>query len=108
MKRFVWGLVLSALGGMAVLGSLLPGGDGQGLAGGVLFLAGGTVLARFGWRAVTTRKAAAELALRQIRASGVIDAAALAVELRIAEVDVRAFVLDAQRRGLVPLQAEIV
>jgi hypothetical protein len=108
MKRLYWGIGLSVFGGLAVIGGLTDGSNPQGVAGGLVMAVAGTLLGYFGWQAVAAAKATAEMALQQIRACGVIDAAELARSLHLSEVDVRGHVLEAQRKGLVPLQAEVV
>ena len=108
MKRLCWGIGLAVFGGLAVIGGLTDGHNPQGVAGGVVMLMAGSVMAYFGWRAVAAGKATAELALQQIRARGAVDAVELAKCLGLSEVDVRMHVLRAQRKGLVPMRAEVV
>ena len=108
MKRLCWGIGLAVFGGLAVIGGLTDGHNPQGLAGGVVMLVAGVLMTHFGWRAVAAGKATAELALQQIRACGAVDAAELAKCLGLSEVEVRAHVLHAQRKGLVPMRAEVV
>lgn len=107
MKRFAWGITLAVFGALAVLGGLMQGNNPQGVVGGVLMVGGGGLMAYYGQRYLAAKKAATEIALQMLRQNDKIDAAELARRVGGSEVDVRGYLAESQRKGLIPFKAEI-
>ncbi len=109
MKRFVWGIVLATLGALAIIGGLTgPSSNPGGVVGGVLMAAAGGVLTHFGNQYRERRKHATEIALQMLRQAERIDAAELGRQLGVSEVDIRGYIAESQKTGLIPLKADIV
>ncbi len=104
MKRFVWGIVLMVLGVMAMFGSVGEYPD----IGGFIMLVGGGILTYYGNKYKTKVKQTAEFALQMIRSDGKIDARELAQQVGVSEVDIRSFIAESQRKGVIPFKTEIV
>ena len=73
-----------------------------------LMLFGGGALAFFGWRHMKQSKEAIGIAFQMIRDDGNLNAAQLAQRMGLSEVDVRGFVAEAQRKGIISFKVEIV
>ena len=108
MKRFVWGIILAVFGAMAALGGASQGNNPQGVVGGVFMVAGGVAMIFYGQKFLRRRKLAAEWALQMLREKDKISALEIARQLGVSEVDVRGYLADSQRQGLIPLKADIV
>ncbi len=123
MKRLVWGIVIAAFGVLGILVEcLVPpppdtliislGGNPDDIASGVILasfmIAGGGVMIFFGSRYIRRSKAVAEIVFQMLRQDGKIHAGDLANRLGFSEVDVRAYIIDSQKKGLVPVKADIV
>lgn len=106
MKKFVWGLVLAALGLTSLIGANGQNSGAQGLS--VIMLIGGGVLAYLGWQALQQYKQTTALALQMIRENGKLSAGELAQRMGESEVVIRGHIAEAQRKGIVPFKTEIV
>ena len=103
----VWGGILILLGVMSLAGSAQTNNhEGDWLA--VIMLLSGGALAFFGWQHTKRSKEAAGIALQMIREEGKLDAAQLAQRMDMSEVDIRGFVAEAQRKGIISFKVEIV
>ena len=102
MKRFVWGIVLATFGTLAVLGGLTgPSSNPAGVVGGVLMAAAGGVLTYFGNQYRERGKLATEMALQMLCLAERIDAGELGRQVRISEVDIRSYIAESQKTGLI-------
>ena len=102
MKRFVWGIVLATFGTLAVLGGLTgPSSNPAGVVGGVLMAAGGGDLTYFGNQYRERGKLATEMALQMLCLAERIDAGELGRQVRISEVDIRSYIAESQKTGLI-------
>lgn len=93
------------LGVMAMFGS---NGDDSASGGGFIMLVGGGILTYYGNKYKTKVKQTAEFALQMIRSDGKIDARELAQQVGVSEVDIRSFIAESQRKGVIPFKTEIV
>jgi len=105
MKRFVWGIILVVLGMLAIIGA---NGDDSAGGGGVLMLIIGGILSYFGYQYNNKVKQTSEFALQMIRDDGKIDARELAQQVGVSEVDVRTYIAESQRKGVIPFKTDIV
>ncbi len=105
MKRFAWGIALMVLGVLALIGSNEVN-DAAG--GGFMMLIGGGVLTYYGNQYLKRVKQASEFALEMIREEGKIDASQIAQRIGVSEVDIRMYLAESQRKGVIPFKAEIV
>ena len=76
--------------------------------GGVMMLIGGGVLTYYGNQYLKRVKQAASFALEMIREDGKIDASQIAQRIGVSEVDIRMYLAESQRKGVIPFKAEIV
>ncbi len=110
MKRFIWGSGLMALGFVIFIEAVNDGNDGNdpiiGL-GFVLFILGAG-LTYYGYEYKEQLKQTAEFALQMIRDGGKIDARELAQRSGISEVDIRSYIAESQRKGMIPFKVDIV
>ncbi len=105
MKRFGWGISLMVLGVFALLGS----NEVNGAAGGaVIMLIAGGVLTYFGNQHLKRAKQATAFALEMIREEGEIDARQLAQRIGVSEVDIRVYLAESQRKGVIPFKVDII
>ena len=86
----------------------MQGGMNEGIVIGILMMAGGGVMIFFGQRHLSRIKLTAEFGLQMLREDGKINAVDLAHRVGVSEVDVRGYMTDAQRKGLIPFKADIV
>lgn len=105
MKRFAWGIALMVLGVLALIGSNEVN-DAAG--GGFMMLIGGGVLTYYGNQYLKRVKQASAFALEMIREEGKIDASQIAQRIGVSEVDIRMYLAESQRKGVIPFKAEIV
>ena len=108
MKRFVWGIVLIVLGFLALMGSSDVPNSSDAVTGAFMFLIGGGVLTYYGNRYLTQVKQTTAFALQMIRENGKIDASEIAQRMGLSEVDIRVFLAESQRKGVIPFKVDIV
>jgi hypothetical protein len=110
MKRLVWGIILIAIG--VVSFAAVPMKTTQdpvaSIVGGFLFVAGGGMLAYFGQRYRSRKSAVTDASFQMLKEREKIDAAELSRRLGFSETEVRQYIMESQRAGLLPLKAEIV
>jgi hypothetical protein len=105
MKRFVWGICLVVIGILGLIGSK---GNGDSILGSFVMLIGGGVLTFYGNQYVQRVKQTAVFALGMIREDGKIDSNQIAQRIGVSEVDIRMYLAESQRKGVIPFKAEIV
>jgi hypothetical protein len=105
MKRFAWGITLMVLGVLTLIGS---NSVNDAAGGGVMMLIGGGVLTYYGNQYLKRVKQTASFALEMIREDGKIDASQIAQRIGVSEVDIRMYLAESQRKGVIPFKAEIV
>lgn len=109
MKRLIWGIVLMVLGVFSFIGSSEnPQGPMPSIVAGLLLIAGGGWLAYAGAAFRRRRSAVVNAAFQMLREKEAIHARDLAGATGVPEIEVREHLADAQRRGLIPLKAEVV
>jgi len=104
LKRFVSGIILVVLGILGLIGS--HGRDSDSGMGAFIIISG-IVLIYFGYQWIDKGKQTTTLALNMIRDNGKIDAAQLAQQMGLSEIDVRIYIAEAQRKGIITFKAEI-
>lgn len=104
MKRFVWGIILLVLGILAMLGAE---GDDSAVGGGFMMLVACGILTYFGYQFKSKVKQTSEFALQMIREEGKIDARELAQQVGVSEVDVRYYIAESQRKGIIPFKTDV-
>ncbi len=105
MKRFVWGIILVVLTILGFIENKTDDANGVG----VLLLIGGGTLIFFGAQYLKRLKTVTTFALQMIREDGgKIDAGLLAQRMGISEVDIRVFLAESQRKGVIPFKVDIV
>jgi hypothetical protein len=108
MKKLPWGIVVAVLGILSLIGAgNNPQGPLASIVVGLILIIGGGALAFFGWRTRSQRKLVVERAFKTLRESNVIRPHDLAVATGLSEIEVRQHVADAQRAGLIPVNAQI-
>ncbi len=95
------------LGFFAFIGAVDGGDDGIIGFGFVLFILGAG-LTYYGYEYKDQLKQTAEFALQMIRDDGKIDARELAQRSGISEVDIRSYIAESQRKGMIPFKIDIV
>jgi hypothetical protein len=105
MKRFAGGIALMVLSILAFVGDT-KGHDMTG-TGFLMFIIGG-VLTYYGHQYLEHEKQASAFALEMIREEGKIDASQIAQRIGVSEVDIRVYLAESQRKGVIPFKAEIV
>ena len=109
MKRLVSGLIVALLGLLMVVSAgENPQGPATSIILGLVCLAGGCLMIFFGNQYLKQKKTTTEVALQMLRDDGEINAGELAQRLGLSEVDVRIYIAVSQRRGIVPIKADIV
>ena len=98
MKRFVWGIVLATFGTFAVIGGLTGPSSNPGE---LVMAAGGGDLTYFGNQYRERGKLATEMALQMLCLAERIDAGELGRQVRISEVDIRSYIAESQKTGLI-------
>jgi hypothetical protein len=106
MKRLVWGIVLMVIGAMGFVG-VVTKNDPRNAFTSILMIGGGGTLIYFGKRFLRRKKVATEIALQMLRKTDKIDAADVARRVGMSEVDVRCYLMESQRKGLIPFKADI-
>jgi hypothetical protein len=105
MSKFYWGIALIALA-VLILMNRNPREDSAGIA--VLMLIGGGVLIYYGNQYIKRVKQTSAFALEMIREEGKIDARQIVQRIGVSEVDIRMYLIESQRKGIIPFNAEIV
>lgn len=109
MKRLTWGIVLMVFGILSLIGSgSNPQGPMPSIVAGVLFIAGGGWMAYAGAAYRRRRRAVIDAAFQLLREHDAIRARDLVSATGVAEIEVREHLADAQRKGLIPIKAEVV
>lgn len=104
MKKFIWGIVLALLGFSSMFGNTSQ--DGDVTRGGMFLFLGGAALVYFGRQDLEKSKAITNIALQMLRATGKIDAEDLGRKIGITEIEVREYIVEAQKKGTIPFKAE--
>ncbi|MBF0220545.1 MAG: hypothetical protein HQL49_13605 [Gammaproteobacteria bacterium] len=107
MKRFVWGVVLMVLGVLSFIGANGADKD-DAISGGFMFLIAGAILTYYGNKYKNELKQTSEFALQMIRDDGKIDARELAQRVGVSEVDIRMYIAESQKKGVIPFKADIL
>jgi len=109
MTRLICGIVLAVLGLLSVVSAgNNPQGPAPSIIVGLLFLAGGGTLIFFGARYLSRRRTVIGFALQMLRTDGKINGGELSQRCGMNEVDIRGYLNDAQRKGIIPFRADIV
>lgn len=109
MKRLTWGIVLLVFGLLSLIGAgSNPQGTTPSIVVGVLFIIGGGWLAYAGAAYRARRRAVVNAAFQMLREKEAIHARDLADATGVSEIEVREHLADAQRRGLIPIKAEVL
>ena len=103
--RFI-GIVISVWG-LILLAASIP----QAIAGLIVFavivLTGGALIWHKGQENLSNLRLCAELALTQLREKEFIDSIDLSTKLRRSEIDIRQMIFIAQKKGMIPFNANI-
>ena len=108
MKRFVSGIVLVVIGLIGLMGSIDVPNSSSAVKGAFMLLIPGGVLTYYGNRYLTQVKQTTAFALQMIRENGKIDAFEIAQKMGLSEVDIRVFLAESQRKGVIPFKVDIV
>lgn len=103
MKRFVWGIILMVVAAVSFIGA-----NGDDILGSIMFLIAGAILTYYGNKYKNEFKQTSEFALQMMRDDGKIDARELAQQVGVSEVDIRSYLAESQRKGVIPFKATIV
>ena len=105
MKIFIGGIILIIIGVLVIVN--VRGSDSAIFIGLALIIAG-AFLTYIGNRYKNKAKQTSELALQMLRENEKIDAIKLAQRLNISEVDIRGYIVESQRKGIIPFNVEII
>ncbi len=104
MKRYVWGIILFVFGFLSLFGAM----EKHELGPSFVFLVPGVLLAYFGKKYLNEWKQTTEMALQMIRDDRQIDAFEISKRLGISEINIRLYLLEAKKKGIIPNEAEII
>jgi hypothetical protein len=109
MAKLIWGIVIAIFG---LIFFATAGNNTQGPGGsiimGMLSLAGGGLMIFFGARYLNRSKTITGFALQMLHSDNKIDANELAQRLGMNEIEIRKYLSDAQRKGIIPFKADII
>jgi len=109
VNRLVCGIILGTFGLLCLVSAgHSKHGPASSVVIGLLFLTGGGLLIFFGSKYLKQKKTVAEFALQMLHKDGKIDAYEIARRLDISEVDVRVYIAEYLKKGIIPFKAEIV
>lgn len=86
----------------------MSSGDLEVAGVGIIMLIGGGFLTYYGYKHLDGVKQAGSFALQMIREDGKIDVSEIARRIGVSEVDIRMYLAESQRKGIIPFNAEIV
>ncbi len=78
------------------------------ILGGFMFLIVGAILTYYGNKYKNGLKQTSEFVLQMIRDDGKIDARELAQRVGVSEVNIRSYIAESQKKGIIPFKADIV
>ena len=107
MAKLYWGIGLGIVGFLWIILSIEQKVTAVFFLG-IFAVLGGSILLYYGIRYKRGLRVVSEIALKMLTQEGKIQAVDIARKVGLSEFDVRLYINDSQRKGVIPFKADIV